>query len=320
MKPIFTLPSPLEEIDHDLLRSQGIRLYIKRDDVIHPTISGNKWRKLKYNIEAFKLSKKSLLLTYGGAFSNHIYATAAAGQIYNFKTIGIIRGEKSTPLSNTLDFAEKQGMYLHFVSRTAYTDKAALQLELKDQFGDFYELPEGGANAFAVKGCTEIVDEVNIQLGAIPDYWCLACGTGTTLAGIVAASEPHQEIIGFSVLKSYNWGDVMDNLLGDFQKTYINELKEFHLPKNWTINTDYHFGGYAKWQPELIFSMNRFKTQYGITLDPVYTGKLFYGIFDLLKKGYFKKGSTIVALHTGGLQGIEGFNALKLRKKGLELV
>jgi 1-aminocyclopropane-1-carboxylate deaminase len=320
MKSTFILPSPLEEINHDLLKNQGIRLFIKRDDLIHPTISGNKWRKLKYNIEAFQSSNKPQLLTYGGAFSNHIYATAAAGQIYNFKTIGIIRGEKNTPLSNTLNFAEKQGMSLRFESRTAYTDKVALQLELKNQFGDFYELPEGGANSFAIKGCTEIIDEVNTQLGFSPDYFCLACGTGTTLAGIVAASESHQETMGFSVLKSYNWEEVMGNFLSDFHKAYTADAKNFHRPKNWTINTDYHFGGYAKWQPELIHSMNEFKTQYGIALDPIYTGKLFYGIFDLLKKGYFKKGSTIVALHTGGLQGIEGFNALKLRRRGLELV
>ena len=316
----FILPSPLEEIDHDLLKNQDIRLFIKRDDLIHPTISGNKWRKLKYNIEAFQLSQKPLLLTYGGAFSNHIYATAAAGQMDDFKTIGIIRGEKSTPLSNTLDSAEKQGMLLHFVSRIAYADKVALQLDLKNQFGDFYELPEGGANTFAMKGCTEIVKEVRTQLGFSPDYFCLACGTGTTLAGIIAASEPHQQVLGFSALKSYNWNEVMGNFLNDFSKTYTEEKNDFSHPLNWIINTNYHFGGYAKWQPELIHSINQFKIQYGIALEPIYTGKLFYGIFDLLKKGYFKQGSTIVALHTGGLQGVEGFNALKLKKKGLSLI
>jgi 1-aminocyclopropane-1-carboxylate deaminase len=320
MESTFILPSPLEEINHDLLKNQDIRLFIKRDDLIHPNISGNKWRKLKYNIQDFQSSNKPQLLTYGGAFSNHIYATAVAGQIYNLRTIGIIRGEKNPPLSNTLDFAEKKGMFLHFVSRTAYAEKAALQLELKNQFGDFYEVPEGGANAFAIKGCTEIVDEVNTHIDTTPDYWCLACGTGTTLAGIIAASKSHQEIMGFSVLKSYNWDEVMENLLGDFQKTYYPNTQDFKKPKNWTINTDYHFGGYAKWQTELVHSMNQFKVQHGIALDPIYTGKLLYGIFDLLKKGYFKKGSTIVALHTGGLQGVEGFNALKLRRRGLELV
>ena len=317
----FNLPSPLEKIEHDLLKNQGIRLYIKRDDIIHPTISGNKWRKLKYNIEAFQQSKKQQLLTYGGAFSNHIYATAAAGQLYNFNTIGIIRGEKSTPLSNTLDFAGKNNMYLHFVSRTAFSDKINLRTELENQFGDFYELPEGGANAYAVKGCSEIVEEVNKQLDTLPDYWCVACGTGGTLAGIIAASTQAQNILGFSVLKSYDWDNAISNLLNTFQDTYLQEEQYyFKRAKNWTINTDYHFGGYAKWQPELIHSMNDFKKRYDIALDPIYTGKLFYGIFDLLKKGYFKKDSTIVALHTGGLQGIEGFNAIKLKGKGVKIL
>jgi 1-aminocyclopropane-1-carboxylate deaminase len=316
----LNLPSPLQEIEHDLLKNQGIRLYIKRDDLIHPTISGNKWRKLKYNIADFQQSNKPQLLTYGGAFSNHIYATAAAGKIYNFKTVGIIRGEKNTPLSSTLDFAEKQGMRLHFVSRAAFLDKKNLLVELQNLFGDFYDLPEGGANAFAIKGCGEIVEEVKQQLATPPQYWCVACGTGGTLAGIIAASEPAQNIVGFSVLKSYDWAQAMEGLLGSFHETYFQNETHFNTPKNWTINADYHFGGYAKWQPSLIESMNDFKEKYGIPLDPIYTGKLFYGIFDLLKKGYFKPGSTIVALHTGGLQGIEGFNTLKLKGNRLKIV
>lgn len=314
------LPSPLQEIELDLLKNQGIRLYIKRDDLIHPTISGNKWRKLKYNIAAFQQSNKPQLLTYGGAFSNHIYATAAAGQLYGFKTIGIIRGEKNTPLSNSLDFAEKQGMHLHFVSRSAFANKVLLLPELQHLFGDFYDLPEGGANALAIKGCGEIVEEVQKQLSIAPDYWCVACGTGATLAGIISASQPQQKVIGFSVLKSYNWDTAMESLLDTFKESYLQNEKHFKPPKNWVINSDYHFGGYAKWQPELIDSINQFKETYGIALDPIYTGKLFYGIFDLLKKGYFKEGSTIVALHTGGLQGIEGFNALKLKGKNLKIM
>jgi 1-aminocyclopropane-1-carboxylate deaminase len=314
------LPSPIEEITHDLLKNQGIRLYIKRDDLIHSTVSGNKWRKLKYNLVDFQQSRKAQLLTYGGAFSNHIYATAAAGHIYGIKTIGIIRGEKNTPLSNSLIFAEKHGMRLHFVSRTAFLDKTTLYTELQDIFGDFYDLPEGGANAHAVYGCSEIVEEVNTQLDTLPDYWCVACGTGGTLAGIIAASEPHQNIIGISALKSYDWDRAIADLLDSFQEKYSQKKKNFNTPKNWTINIDYHFGGYAKWQPALIESINQFKEQQNIPLDPIYTGKLFYGIFDLLKKGYFKEDSTIVALHTGGLQGIEGFNTLKLKGKGIKIV
>jgi 1-aminocyclopropane-1-carboxylate deaminase len=323
MPVTLNLPSPLHEIKHDVLQNQSIRLYIKRDDLIHDFISGNKWRKLKYNLQDFQASSQRQLLTYGGAFSNHIYATAVAGKLYNIKTIGIIRGEKnkqqgSAVDSSTLTFAEKQGMHLHFVSRTAFSDKPQLALELKARFGDFYDLPEGGANAFAIRGCGEIVEEVNLQLETPPQYWCLVCGTGATLAGIIAASKPQQKILGFSALKSYDWDTALVNLLGSYTTTYV-ENDEI-VPKNWTINTDYHFGGYAKWQPLLIESMNDFKEKHGIALDPIYTGKLFYGIFDLLKKGYFKQGSTIVALHTGGLQGIEGFNAIKLKNSPLKIV
>ena len=312
--------SPLQKIDDDLLKNQGISLFIKRDDLIHPTISGNKWRKLKYNIDAFQKSKKSNLLTFGGAFSNHLYATAAAGSIYNFKTIGIIRGEKNTPLSTTLAFAEKQGMTLHFVSRSAFQDKIALLQDLQNRFDDFYVLPEGGANALALQGCKEIVYEVHNQLTIRPDYWCVACGTGATFAGIIAASEPQQNILGFSALKINDWNNDIKNL---FPKESLRENTEggnFNTYKNWSINSDYHFGGYAKWQPELIHFMNNFKEKYAIQLDPIYTGKLFYGIFDLIKKGFFKQGSTIVAVHTGGLQGIEGFNTVKLKGKGLTIL
>ena len=176
--------SPIQEIKDNLLESKRIQLFIKRDDLIHPLVSGNKWRKLKYNLLAAKEAEQSTILTFGGAFSNHIYATAAAGKVFGFKTIGIIRGEKITPLNPTLAFAEQSGMELHFITRSDYRkkDRPDFQQTLRQQFGDFYLVPEGGTNTLAMKGCAELVEEVARQLPELPDYWCAACGTGGTVS------------------------------------------------------------------------------------------------------------------------------------------
>lgn len=321
----FDLPfSPIQLLDDALFESNKLKIFVKREDLIHPQIHGNKWRKLKYNLSAFKSSGKPQILTFGGAFSNHIHATAAAGQLFNIKTIGVIRGERVAPLSPTLVFAEKCGMTLHFVSREAYRHKEILLKELHDLYGDFYLLPEGGTNEYAIRGCMEIVEEVNLQLNYKPDYFCVACGTGGTLSGLILACEPNQKIVGLCVLKN-------DNMFGEVTKilqTYLISNKELtnngfyliknnNLPTSFFLNTEYHFGGYAKWSPNLITFINDFKIKYGISLDPVYNGKMFYGVFDLINKGYFKENSTIVLVHTGGLQGIEGFNDFVLRKHNL---
>jgi 1-aminocyclopropane-1-carboxylate deaminase len=321
----FDLPySPIQLLDDTLFESNKLKIFVKRDDLIHPQIHGNKWRKLKYNLAAFKESGKSQILTFGGAFSNHIHATAAAGQLFNIKTIGVIRGERVAPLSPTLVFAEKCGMTLHFVSRETYRHKEILLKELQDLYGDFYHLPEGGTNNEAIHGCMEIVEEVHFQLGYKPDYFCVACGTGGTLSGLILACEPMEKIVGMCVLKN-------DNMFGEITKilqTYVisdkeltndrfNLIKKNEIPLNWSLNIEYHFGGYAKWSPNLITFINDFKIKYGISLDPIYNGKMFYGVFDLIKKGYFKENSTIVLVHTGGIQGIEGFNDFVLRKHNL---
>ncbi len=294
--------SPIQEIKTPLLAAKDIRLLLKRDDLLHPEISGNKWRKLKFNLEAFQLSDAQQLLTFGGAFSNHIAAVAAAGKAYNFPTIGIIRGEKINPLNPTLTFAESCGMTFKFISRTAYRQKGepGFLEKLKSEFGDFYALPEGGSNALAVQGCREIISETEAQLPVLPDYFCVCCGTGGTIAGMIAELAERAKTIGFSALK------------GDFLQDEVIDLLEksnSSIFKNWQIQTDYHFGGYAKWKPELIHFINTFKRESGVALDPIYTGKMLYGIFDLLEQDYFEKGATILAVHTGGLQGIKGFNA-----------
>ena len=280
-----------------------IDVVIKREDAIHPYISGNKYRKLKYNIlEAQRLGHDTLL-TFGGAFSNHIAAVASVGQLCGLKTIGIIRGEELSEVSNpTLDFAKSCGMQLHFVSRQAYQQKHnAYFLEtLSKKFGNFYLLPEGGTNALAVKGCEEILTKHDADY----DYICCAVGTGGTISGIINSSLPHQKVLGFPALK------------GDFLR---EEIAKFALKSHWDLITDYHFGGYGKIPTELIRFINTFKSNYDIPLDPIYTGKLVFGVFDLIEKGYFPKGSKILVIHTGGLQGIAGMNAI-LKQKKLPLI
>ena len=283
----------------------NLEVAIKREDQIDTFVSGNKFRKLKYNlIEAQNLRQKTLL-TFGGAFSNHIAATARAGQRCGFKTIGVIRGEElgitldqTLQQNPTLKFAYECGMQFEFVTRKAYREKesAAFNQMLKEQFGDFYSIPEGGTNALAVKGCKEILSENTKDF----DYIACAVGTGGTIAGIVEASLPHQKVLGFPALK------------GDFLNA---EIKKYTSKANWELINTYHFGGYAKVNEGLVQFINDFKKQHGIQLDPVYTGKMMFGLTDLMRNGFFSKNTRILAVHTGGLQGIAGMNA-KLSKKG----
>lgn len=280
-------------------------IFLKREDQIHPTVSGNKFRKLKYNLIEAKNNQKNNLLTFGGAFSNHIAATAAAGREYGIQTIGVIRGEEledKIDVNPTLAFAKAQGMQLHFISRETYKlkDTEAVINDLKKSFGDFYLLPEGGTNALAVKGCEEILTPQD----DIFDYICAPVGTGGTLAGIINSSRPHQKVIGFSALK------------GDFLE---NEVKKLTSKTNWEITDAFCFGGYAKVNKELVDFINLFKSKTNIALDPIYTGKMLYGIFELVKSGFFPKNSRILAIHTGGLQGIHGMN-MQLKKKNLPLI
>ncbi len=291
------LPSPLQKLPD----SQGIRLYVKRDDLLHPHISGNKWRKLKYNLMEANRRGYGKLLTFGGAYSNHLAAVAAAGQEFGFSTLGIVRGERALPLNPTLSFVEKCGMELVYMSRANFTNKSHISLleSLKIQHEDYYILPEGGSNCLALKGCAEMVDEIEGQLGNLPDCICTACGTGATLAGIVSGQKGRGAALGVSVLK----GDFLKNEVSNF----LQSCGESPFG-NWQISTDCHFGGYAKFTPGLVDFINDFKQETGIPLDPIYTGKLFYAVFDWVKKGFFEKGSTLVLVHTGGLQGVAGFN------------
>jgi len=284
---------------------KDVELTMKREDKIHLHISGNKFRKLKYNLIAAKQQNFDTLLTFGGAFSNHIAATAAAGMEFGFKTIGIIRGEELAGkilYNPTLIFAQQCGMQFKFVSRESYRRKTEPEFlsELENEFGDFYGLPEGGTNDLAIKGCQEIL----IEEDRIFDYVCTPVGTGGTISGLINSSGTNQKVIGFSALK------------GNF---LYEEIKLLTLKANWELITEYHFGGYGKINSELITFINQFREETGIPLDPVYTGKMLFGIVDLIGNGYFKKGSSILAIHTGGLQGISGMN-MKLQQKGLPII
>ncbi len=282
------------ELKGQIFEQKGVRFLIKREDQNHPFVSGNKWWKLKYNLEEAIKTNQNTILTFGGAYSNHIYATAAAAREMGLRSIGIIRGEETLPLNETLRFAMACGMELHYVSRDVYRTKASPQFldELYKEFGDFYLIPEGGTNELAVKGCTEFARLLNQETQV--DYLCLAVGTGGTIAGMVEGFDRSKKILGFAVLKGEAFLEA--------------EIKRFTTKRNWQLVYDYHAGGYAKTNSALIKFIGEFEENYKIPLDPVYTGKLIWGLFDLLHRGYFAPGSSVLVLHTGGLQGRLGFN------------
>ncbi len=283
----------------------GISLEIKREDLLHPFVSGNKFRKLKYNLLQAKAENKETILTFGGAYSNHIAAVAYAGKEQGFKTIGVIRGEElgdKITENPTLQFAQECGMQFEFVTREAYRFKAEPDfiVNLQQKFGTFYLVPEGGTNEYAIKGCEEILTEEDAKF----NYVCCAVGTGGTISGIINSALPHQKVLGFPALK------------GDFLK---DEIRKFATNKNWELITDYHFGGYGKVNEELILFINQFYKQTGVPLDPIYTGKMVFGVIDLIQKNYFPDNTKILLIHTGGLQGIQGMNVI-LKKKNKTLI
>ena len=273
----------------------------KREDLLNKDISGNKFRKLKYNIAHAKEESYSGLLTFGGAFSNHLAAVATAGKRYGFKTIGIVRGEEwkeKMEQSRTLLFCKEQGMECYFVSREDYRlkEKGILVKELISCLKTIYVIPEGGTNALAVKGCKEILTDGDANF----DVVCCCVGTGGTIAGLIESAQPHQTVMGFAALK---------------HKTLASDIGQFTSKTNWILNHDYTFGGYAKVSNDLIAFMNDFYQQYEIPLDPIYTGKMVFGIFDLIKNKKWQWGKKILIIHSGGLQGIQGMNS-QLQKKG----
>lgn len=295
------LPSPLLPLRHTAFLEADLKVWVKREDLIHPYVSGNKWRKLKYHLLSMRQRGMKRLLTFGGAHSNHLYAVAYVVKALALEGIAIVRGERVEPLNKTLAFVEESGMKLEFVSRSDYRrkrEKAFLD-ELNQKHGPFYLIPEGGTSALAFPGIEEMVFELLEQLPQAPDYIALACGTGGTLTGIVLglakAGLSDTRVLGFSALK------------GDFLKDKVAAWLGGFLPKGdievpWSLRADYHFGGFARSTPQLETFMEGFRQTTGIPIEHVYTGKMFYGLLDLVKSGYFPKGSSIVAIHTGGLR------------------
>ena len=287
------------------LENTNISLYIKREDLLHPYISGNKFRKLKYNLAKAKSENKQTLLTFGGAFSNHILAVAAAGKEQGFNTIGIIRGDElqdKISENPTLQKAQDFGMVFEFVGRETYREKNEPKFirQLAEKFGDFYLIPEGGTNELAIKGCEEILTVADEKF----HYICCAVGTGGTISGIINCSKNSQQVLGFPALK------------GDFIR---QDICKFVSKSNWDLIADYHFGGYAKVSEDLILFINEFYQKYKVPLDPIYTGKMMFGIIDLINENYFPKNARILVIHSGGLQGITGINNILKQKKQLQI-
>lgn len=285
------LPSPVCQLIDPVFEQAGIQVYLKRDDLIHPAISGNKWRKLKYNLLHALEQKAEALVSFGGAFSNHLYALATVGRLWKIRTIGFVRGDELGPESSaTLRHCAREGMELHFISRTAYREK-----EKSPEFRHFpglpantFLIPEGGTNEMAVRGVGEMADEVE-GAGIRPDIYVVPAGTGGTAAGLLARD---RKVLAVAVLKNAGF------LERDIEK-WISPQQSARLE----LLTDYHFGGYGKHTEELRSFIHRFESAHGILLEQVYTGKMMFALYDLAKRGYFARGTTLLAVHTGGLQG-----------------
>lgn len=283
------LPSPIEPLKDDSLRETGVDVWLKRDDLIHSDVPGNKWRKLKYNLAEAARTGQSTLLTFGGAYSNHIRATAAAGRYSGFSTIGIIRGEEHWPLNPSLSFAVDHGMHLSYMSRIDYRHKgdADIIASLRQQFGDFYLIPEGGSNDLGLRGCAELPAEIAMDFDTI----CCACGTGTTLAGMAAGLDGRQRALGFSVLKG---SEFLDREVAEMQQTAFGKQSA-----NWRIEHRFHFGGFARRNAELDAFIAEFAARHRLVLDYVYVAKMMFGIYSLARQGVFRPGSRVIAVVTG---------------------
>ena len=286
------MPSPLSELRDDRLGAAGVRVLLKRDDLIHPEIPGNKWRKLKYNIAAARRLGLDTLLTFGGAYSNHIRATAAVGYYEGFNTIGVIRGEEHLPLNPSLAYAAARGMRLTYLDRTTYRAKTSEAVigRLCREFGEVYLLPEGGSNREAVVGCAEIAAELTEPF----DVLFCAVGTGGTLAGVAAGLDRHQSAVGVPVLKG---GVFLEKEIVDLQTSAYGARSG-----TWHLECDYHFGGYAKRTAELDTFIEDFEKRHGLLLDWVYEAKMMYALFDLMRRGVVVPGTTIVALISGSAE------------------
>ncbi len=293
--PFLLQETKIQPVSHPVLDEAGVSLSIKRDDQIHPIISGNKWRKLKYTLDhALSMGFKHLI-SMGGPWSNHLHALAFMGHQIGIRTTGIVRGEVKEPENPCLAEMRQWGMEIIFVNRIEFRQLRQFH-HYKSKPGEQYHgywIPEGGATRFAMAGIRELVAEINVPF----DTLAVACGTGTTLAGVASALPAHTEALGIAVLKDAGFlNRDVEALLGEWNT------------RNWSINLDYHFGGFGKADDDLLKFIDEFEKQTDTPLDPIYTGKLFYSLLDMVRKKQFTAGHRIIAIHTGGLQGRRGFH------------
>jgi 1-aminocyclopropane-1-carboxylate deaminase/D-cysteine desulfhydrase-like pyridoxal-dependent ACC family enzyme len=300
MNPFSFEKAVIEQVNFSNWKDSGVEVYVKREDLSDPIVSGNKWRKLKYNVEQFKLQGNKKLLTFGGAFSNHLHAVARVGELLNIPTVGIVRGERVPNLSETLLDCEKMGMDLQFVSREKYAEKEAkgFQQDLRDEHGDVFIIPEGGNNYRGVIGCQEILKGIPSDF---TDVFC-GLGTGTTFAGLISSGY-EANFHGVAALKgSFHEKDVLDfinNNIGPVEDLVELEYVIFH--------NDFHFGGFAKWNEELISFIRKINSETGVQLDLIYNAKVWFALDQLISNGSIEKGAKVLLINTGGLQGNRGF-------------
>ena len=301
------IPITYQSLNHPLCLEHNIRIDVKRLDLLHPLVNGNKWFKLKYNVERAIASEHRTIVTFGGAWSNHIHATAAAGALSGVRTIGIIRGEEPNEYSATLRFAKEHGMELHFVSRLDYEERNTEEFKawLHDQYGAFHFVPEGGSNYYGVNGCMEILSESDTQTYS---HVACACGTGATLAGMMLGAKSNMKFIGFSALKG---GDFLhDEVIKHIEYFLMDRELAEEYRAQFTIDSEHHFGGYGKWNDELTSFIQQMEQEHQLPLDQVYTGKSLFGLLNQIETGRIAGGSNILFVHSGGLQGRLGCEPL----------
>lgn len=301
----MNIPSPIVKVRHPHLEEFGIQLCVKRDDLIHPYISGNKWRKLKYNLKFAKKNGIKKIVTFGGAFSNHIYATAAACKTFEIDSIGIIRGEYDSQ-NPTLQFAKSCGMQFKFIDRTSYREKensAVVKSFLAEQ-ESFYLIPEGGSNELADEGLRELTEEINETSF---DVVMVSAGTGGTAKGILKWLDPSKKLWVFSSLKS------------DYLHSEILQYLEKNKTQQLKFISDYHFGGYGKAPVRLISFINEFSKESKVPLDPIYNGKLVHGFYEMINDEQVDNSKSYLWVHTGGLQGIAAYNFMAMKKGKLAI-
>ena len=289
----FKLPSKIRELKLNINNSNNIKLFIKREDLIHDIVSGNKWRKLNYNFKYIKEKKIKKILSFGGAYSNHLHALSWLAKKNNIKSFGLVRGCKLSIENPTLSFCKKNKMDLFFLNRSTYRNNKynnPIFKKIIKSEENVFVIPEGGFNEFGIKGCEEIMNEVNEHY----DIICCSIGSGCTAVGIIKSLKFDQSFLGFSSFKN---NSQIKNIISEKVKTM-----------NWEINSEYNFGGFGQVNDELKKFIKDFKNTYAIMLDPIYTSKLFFGLFDMISKNKLPKDSRILALHTGGLQGLQGVN------------